>query len=161
VKTNLFLIAGQIEALGGSDRLDRLGGLVKRAPWLGFLFLIPALSLAGVPPLSGFWAKYSLIRATIDEGEFLLAAVALVTGLLTVFSMAKIWAGAFWKDESPGIRPHRFRASGLIPIIAMAMVTVMLGICAQPLFSLAETAASQLVQPEPYIRAVLGEPAVP
>jgi len=156
VKANLFLIAGQIEHLGGGDRLKRLGGLARRAPWLGVLFLIPALSLAGVPPLSGFWAKYSLIRATLVEGEAALAAVALVTGLLTLFSMSKIWAGAFWKEAPESIRPHRFRASAIAPIVAMAAVTVTLGLAAQPLFELAETAAAQLVRPEPYLRAVLG-----
>jgi multicomponent Na+:H+ antiporter subunit D len=161
VKTNLFLIAGQIEKLGGSDRLDRLGGLAKRAPWLGVLFLIPALSLAGIPPLSGFWAKFSLIRASLDAGAVALAVVALVTGILTLFSMAKIWSGAFWKEIPDPAPAFRFRASSLGPIIAMAAVTVALGLWAQPLFTLAETAAAQLTEPAAYIRAVLGDPPPP
>ena len=161
VKSNLFLIAGQIEGLGGSDDLDRLGGAVKRAPWLGILFLIPALSLAGIPPLSGFCAKFSLIRASLDAGAVVLAAVALVTGLLTLFSMAKIWSGAFWKDAPEPAPAFRFRASSIAPIVAMAAVTVALGLWAQPLFARAETAADQLADPAAYIRAVLGEPTAP
>jgi multicomponent Na+:H+ antiporter subunit D len=158
VKTNLFLIAGQVEGLGG---VDRLGGIAKRAPWLGVLFLIPALSLAGIPPLSGFWAKFSLIRASLDAGAVALAAVALLTGILTLFSMAKIWAGAFWKEIPDAAPAFRIRASSLVPIVAMAAVTLALGLQAQPLFTLAETAATQLAEPAAYIRAVLGDPTPP
>jgi multicomponent Na+:H+ antiporter subunit D len=161
VKTNLFLIAGQIENMGGGDDLDRLGGAARRAPWLGVLFLIPALSLAGIPPLSGFWAKFSLIRASLDEGATVLVAVALITGLLTLFSMAKIWAGAFWKSPPADAPEHRFRVSAIVPIVAMAGVTVALGLFAQPLFTLAETAAAQLTEPSGYIRAVLAPPTAP
>jgi multicomponent Na+:H+ antiporter subunit D len=158
VKTNLFLIAGQVEGMGGrGDDLDRLGGVAKRAPWLAVLFLIPALSLAGIPPLSGFWAKFALIRASLDDGAVILAVVALVTGILTLFSMAKIWAGAFWKEAPANPPAFRFHASSVAPIVAMALVTVGLGLHAQPLFDRAETAALQLAEPAAYIRAVLGE----
>jgi multicomponent Na+:H+ antiporter subunit D len=161
VKTNLFLIAGQVEGLGGSDELDRLGGIAKRAPWLAILFLIPALSLAGIPPLSGFWAKFALIRASLDAGAVTLAVIALATGMLTIFSMAKIWAGAFWKDVPENPPVFRFHASSIAPIVAMAAVTVVLGLWAQPLFDRAQTAAAQLTDPAAYIRAVLGEPTAP
>ncbi|MEM9488950.1 MAG: proton-conducting transporter membrane subunit, partial [Myxococcota bacterium] len=80
VKTNLFLIAGVIERMSGTGRLDRLGGLAKRAPWLAILFLIPALSLAGIPPLSGFWAKLATFKAVLASGGYLVAAAAAVAG---------------------------------------------------------------------------------
>ena len=41
----------------GSDNLDKIGGLLRRTPWLATLFLIAALSLAGLPPLSGFFLE--------------------------------------------------------------------------------------------------------
>ena len=55
------------------------------------LFAVPALSLAGVPPLSGFFAKLFLIRAGLEAEAFAAVAVALAVGLLTLFSMTKIW----------------------------------------------------------------------
>src|SRR5690606_32542691 len=99
VKANLFLIAGAIRLHGGSFQLARLGGLWRTTPLLGLLFLIPAMSLAGVPPLSGFWGKLAVIRASLEDGAMLLAIVALVVGLLTLYSMVKIWNEAFWKAE--------------------------------------------------------------
>ncbi|MGH9133434.1 MAG: proton-conducting transporter membrane subunit, partial [Ilumatobacteraceae bacterium] len=62
-KTSMFLTGGLIEHVGGSGRLSRLGGMVRTAPVVAVLFLVPALSLAGVPPLSGFVAKLGLVDA--------------------------------------------------------------------------------------------------
>src|SRR5690606_30478755 len=104
VKANLFLIAGAIRNHGGSYALARLGGLWQATPWLGLLFLIPALSLAGIPPLSGFWSKLAVIRASLGSAAWALAAAALVVGLLALCSMIKIWNEAFWKAE-PVARP--------------------------------------------------------
>ena len=53
MKTTLFLTGGLIEHVGGSSRLSRLGGMVKSAPVVAVLFLIPALSLAGRPAAVG------------------------------------------------------------------------------------------------------------
>ena len=57
VKANLFLVSGVANRLTGSTELGRIGGLYAAAPLLAVLFLMPAFSLAGFPPLSGFWAK--------------------------------------------------------------------------------------------------------
>ena len=59
------------------------------------LFLIAAMSLAGLPPLSGFFAKLLLVRAGLEAGSYTIVVVAIVVGLLTLFSMTKIWAEAF------------------------------------------------------------------
>ena len=96
VKTALFLAGGLIEHAGGSSRLSQLGGMVRTAPVLAVLFLVPALSLAGIPPLSGFVAKFALIDATAADGHWWVARRRLVVSLLTLFSMVKIWIGVFW-----------------------------------------------------------------
>ena len=69
VKTTLFLTGGLIEHAGGSSRLDRLGGMVRTAPVLAVLFLVPALSLAGIPPLSGFVPKFALVDAGLAADQ--------------------------------------------------------------------------------------------
>jgi hypothetical protein len=102
VKANLFLVAGVAKRIAGSTDLSAIGGLYKTAPLLGVLFLIPAFSLAGFPPLSGFWAKYVLVKASLDAEAYWIAAVALVVGLLTIYSMTKIWGYAFWKPHPAG-----------------------------------------------------------
>ncbi|MEY3358220.1 MAG: hypothetical protein RIR87_1279, partial [Actinomycetota bacterium] len=101
VKTSLFLVEGIIERDSGSSSLTSVSGLARRSPFLAVLFLVPALSLAGLPPLSGFLAKFAIVRAGLDEGRYLGVAVAIVVSLLTLVSMVKIWVGAFWGDVEP------------------------------------------------------------
>jgi len=166
VKTNLFLISGIIQRIGGSFQLRDLGGLYASHPGLAFLFLIAALSLAGIPPLSGFWAKLTLVRAGIETSQYAVVAVALIVSLLTLFSMTKIWAGAFWKkrpehaDEqvqpAPADPPGR-KAMLYGPAAALAAITMLIGIGAQPVFALASRTAMQLLDRMEYINAVLGE----
>src|SRR5690606_9459111 len=97
VKTNLFLVSSVTRRLCGTFDLKRQGGLYQSQPLLAVLFLVPALSLAGIPPLSGFFAKLSLVKAGLNAEQYAIAGTALVVGLLTLFSMTKIWAEAFWK----------------------------------------------------------------
>ena len=161
VKANLFLIAGISRRLTGSSDLYAIGGLYRSAPLMGILFLIPAFSLAGFPPLSGFWAKYVLVKASLDLGAWLVAFVALLTGLLTIFSMTKIWAEAFGKPHPDGRQPAlstippRQRLLLLSPVIALALMTVVIGLFPQPFVDFATVAAEQLLDPSAYIATVL------
>ena len=70
VKTALFLIGGLVDHSSGSSRLSRIGGMVRTTPFLAAMFLVAALSLAGIPPLSGFISKFSLIEAGIAERHY-------------------------------------------------------------------------------------------
>ncbi len=99
VKTNLFLIAGVVDKIKKTNELLETGSLYKYFPLLSALFLIPALSLGGIPPLSGFWAKYMVIKASFDVENYWMAGTGLFVGLLTLFSMTKIWGEAFWKKD--------------------------------------------------------------
>jgi multicomponent Na+:H+ antiporter subunit D len=158
VKTNLFLISGIAHRLGGSFELGRLGGLYARHPALAVLFLIPAMSLAGIPPLSGFFAKLALVRAGIEAESYTIVAVSLAVGLLTLLSMTKIWGEAFWKDAPEGAPPARRAQAALwIPAVALAALTLAIGAAAGFCFDLALRAADQLLDPGIYIRAVLGD----
>lgn len=161
VKANLFLIGGVVQRLEGSYYLKDLGGLYRSHFGLAVLFLIPAMSLAGIPPLSGFWAKFTLIRASLEENQPVIALVALVVSLLTLFSMTKIWAEVFWKDRpettpEPAPLSPSARLQLLLPIIALAAITVVIGLMAEPVFILASQAANQLLSPVEYVTAVLG-----
>ena len=160
VKANLFLIGGVLSRIYGTDSLGKIGGAYKAMPWLSLLFIIPAFSLAGFPPLSGFWGKFLVIKASLQIEHYLLAGTALFVGLLTIFSMTKIWSEAFWKPAPAASKatPLSFSEKALYytPIIALAVMTVVIGLAAQPFFVVAEQAASQLLQPAAYVKAVLG-----
>ena len=160
VKANLFLIAGVIRRQAGSFHLPHIGGLMSATPWLAVLFLIPALSLAGMPPFSGFWAKLLLIQASLEVSDYAMAAVALVVGLLTLYSMTKIWNEAFWKpspdDTATAVFTRRDRRTLMLPIAALATITVVIGATVAPLLELSQRAAAELLDPSAYVTAVLG-----
>ncbi|MEM7296352.1 MAG: Na+/H+ antiporter subunit D [Pseudomonadota bacterium] len=162
VKANLFLIAGVAEKIGGSTDLARIGGLYKSAPLLAALFVIPAFSLAGFPPLSGFWAKFLLVKAALEIDGWVIAAIALLVGLLTIYSMTKIWAAAFWTPHPDGDEPsltqlpRAERLALLTPIAGLALLTCVIGLFPEPFIAFAQTAASQILDPSAYISAVLG-----
>ncbi|SFI97497.1 Na+/H+ antiporter subunit D [Jannaschia pohangensis] len=163
VKANLFLVAGVANRIAGGTEIDRIGGLYKGAPFLAFLFLIPAFSLAGFPPLSGFWAKYVLVKASMDLELWIVAATALAVGLMTIYSMTKIWGRAFWKPHPAGTVPTLSslslgtRMAMLLPISGLALLTVLIGLFPETFVQLATTAAEELLDPTAYLAAVLGE----
>ena len=158
VKANLFLLAGAIRRATGTDDLKKAGGLLKTHPWLAVLFLIPALSLAGIPPLSGFWAKFLVIDASFKGDMAWLAAVALFVGLMTLYSMMKIWMEAFWKDpESAPLTPRAIPVAMIIPIAALGAITLTIGFYAEPFVTFAQDASEVLVNPDAYVAAVFGE----
>lgn len=161
VKANLFFIAGAIHRAGGSFDVRRSGGLLRRSPLLAVLFLVPALSLGGIPPLSGFWAKFMVVDAALKDAAFWLAGAALFTGLLTLYSMTKIWTEAFWKEPVlPRAQARAVPPPMLAAIGALAALTVLIGLHAEPFIRFAQAAAAELAEPRAYIAAVLGPAAV-
>jgi multicomponent Na+:H+ antiporter subunit D len=177
IKTSLFLVEGMVEHSSGTSRLERLSGLARRSGFLALLFLVPALSLSGIPPFSGFVAKLGLVTAGFDAGEWAVVAVAIVCSLLTLVSMTKIWLSAFWgapaplegdaEDEpaapagqgtsgtaalltlTPPATPPRLRWPAPMVLATVALVSVGLAVAlwAGPLYGLCERAAADLVHP--------------
>ncbi len=160
VKTNLFLISGLVRHIKGTYALKKLGGLYREQPFIAFLFIVSAFSLAGIPPLSGFWAKFILIKAGLDLQGWIIIGVALFVSLLTLFSMTKIWAEVFWKpDPAENPQPVKKDAayySMLMPILFMTVLTLGISLYTEPFLQLANRAADQLLDPSLYINAVLG-----
>jgi multicomponent Na+:H+ antiporter subunit D len=168
VKTTLFLVAGLVEHTGGSSHLTRVGNMIRSAPLLGPLFLVPALSLAGIPPLSGFVGKLALVDAGISAHEYGIVAVSLAVSLLTLFVMIRIWSGVFWSPATEPVEPTRppggaggasRRLGGpvlmVLPTVALVLCVLATTVFAGPLYAFSERAAHDLLDPGSYIGAVL------
>ena len=146
LQTGLFLGAGAIKRTTGSFDLRQAGGLMRDHPLFAGVFAVLALSLAGIPPLSGFWAKYLVIDAAVRGGAAWLAVLALVVGFLTLYSMSKLWTDAFWKPP-----PGRLRIFRRIPpamMVALALVaacTLGIGLAMEPISTLTREAALQVI----------------
>jgi multicomponent Na+:H+ antiporter subunit D len=154
-------VEGIIEKETGSSAFDDIDGLAKRSGFLAVLFMLPALSLAGLPPFSGFIAKLGILRAGFDNGSYVITAVAIIGSLLTLISMIKIWMGLFWGEVRPippadkvGImRHHKIMSTASITLVG---ATLAVAILAGPLYDYSIRAAEQLLDPMQYVKAVLG-----
>jgi len=144
VQANLFLGAGLIRRASGSWDLTRTGGMVRREPLFAFLFAVPVLSLAGIPPLSGFWAKLIVIRESLNAGQAWLGAVALFVGLMTIVSMALFWSDACWKEPRHRTSYRRIPRSGLLAMALLSAATVAIGLLPGKLFTIAQLSARAL-----------------
>lgn len=91
----LLLTASAIEHTYGSGRLDRVAGLRTREHLVTSVFVIGALSLAGLPPFSGFVAKYALVLASADAGVVAVAGLLVAVSLFVLMAMMKVWAEMF------------------------------------------------------------------
>ena len=158
VKTGLFLVSGMVEHASGTASLRRLSGVGRVLPLTAALFMVPALSLAGIPPFSGFVAKLALVEAGFGIEEWAVVATSLVVSLLTLFSMLKIWTGVFWgpvesplDDDSPRRPPWTMVAA----TTGMVGITLAIAFGGTAVYSWSDQAARTLLEPDEYVEEVL------
>jgi multicomponent Na+:H+ antiporter subunit D len=156
-KANLFFVQGLVEAHFGTDDLGSQGGLARLKPLWAVCFLSSALALAGLPPFSGFFAKYVIVKAAFAEERYVLVTAALFTGLMTVYSMFKIWNETFIGAPSVSIpTPGGQWRSGEVAIVLMGLFSLAMGLAFPWFYPLFEAAGTQLLRPDKYIEAVMG-----
>jgi multicomponent Na+:H+ antiporter subunit D len=184
VQTTLFLVVGLIERQAGASTMDRLGGLAAASPLLAFVFVVPALNLGGIPPFSGFIGKVALLEAGAQVGSVLawtLVGGGVVTSLLTLYVVARVWTRAFWRSRADAPEGHlsaaspsalldepediqfvdrdnvgRMPAGMVAPTGALIAVGLALTVFAGPIFSYSERAADEVLDRGQYISAVVG-----
>lgn len=148
VQTGLFLGAGAIARAPGRYDLRHGTGLIHDRPLFTALFAVMALSLAGVPPLSGFWAKFLVIDAAFRADAAWLAVAALIVGFLTLYSMSTVWSDAFWGTTSRRARVIRpIPPAMMYAMVLLGACTIGIGLAIDVVFSFATDAASQLARP--------------
>jgi multicomponent Na+:H+ antiporter subunit D len=173
VQAGLFLVGGLVTRQTGTVSLHGMSGVSKSYPLIAALFALPALSLAGVPPFSGFVAKIVLLQAGVASGSvmgYLLSAAAIVASLLTLYAMARVWVLGLWgKPAEPHADPDpnddvivgtastsRTMTSATGILVAAG---VLIALLAGPLAGISERAAAEVMDPGRYRAAVLGEAA--
>jgi NADH-quinone oxidoreductase subunit N len=125
-----FGVIGVVERATGTDRMDGFLGLSKRNPLLAGVLLVLFLSLAGIPPLVGFWAKFNLFAAvlSVDGGAvpFALVALAVAFSAVSLYYYLQVLKRAYVMppvDES-AIRVHPVT---MIVLLLIAAAVVVLG----------------------------------
>jgi multicomponent Na+:H+ antiporter subunit D len=153
IKAVLFLLVGAMIHITGTSDLRKMGGLIKSNPLLGWLFFIAALTLAGIPPFSGFIGKLLLLQGAFFEGYISIAIIGLISSLLILLSVVRIFIQAFWGEEQGIVKkvPPSFTFS----IAFLLFFSIFLGVGGEYIYPLVEIVADGLVDPTNYIQSVL------
>lgn len=155
-KALLFILGGMIVKATGTSSLKDMGGLMKRHPALGWMFFITALAIAGIPPLSGFAGKLLILQGGLQEQYYWLTGVALVSSLIVLYSLIRLFMKVFWGVEK--VQPVTTAASskGML-LSAGCLFTIMLvmGFGSEWVYQLVSDAGNTLMNPSIYIDAVL------
>jgi multicomponent K+:H+ antiporter subunit D len=148
----MFLLVGLISARRGllADQL-RSGNTLH--PVLGILFIVLAVMLTGLPPLSGFIGKLLLLQA-VPVGLFWV--VLLGSSLVVLVAFSRAGSTVFWRQqqsEFSGVMPF----GDLLPLLLLLVMTLALVVFAGSTYEAVEAVATQLMNSQLYIDAVLGE----
>lgn len=156
IKAALFLLVGVIAYVAGTSDLRKMGGLIHHYPVLGWLLFIAAFALAGIPPFSGFIGKLLLLQGTFTAESIVMLLIALLTSLLILYSVMRIFIQGFWGEKKELTSPKSTKGM-MSPIVFLLAFTVFLGIGAEFVLPSFQSIGSYLMDPEIYIRAVLKE----
>lgn len=127
-KALLFLGAGSVIHAVHSNDMKDMGGLRKYMPITNITFLIACLSIAGIPPFSGFFSKDEIMAAAFEHDKLIFAVLYLTAGL-TAFYMFRLYYNIFWgkSDKQYHHKPHESPLNMSLPLIFLATLTVVTG----------------------------------
>src|SRR5699024_6945510 len=136
--------------------LRKMGGLIHNYPGLGWILFLSAFILAGIPPLSGFIGKVVLLKGSFSNDQIIIGLVALVSSLLILYSIMKIFIYGFGGDKQEDL-PKKSTKGLLSTIIFLVSISVFLGVGAELVYPNIELISEYLLDPEIYINSVLKE----
>jgi multicomponent K+:H+ antiporter subunit D len=164
-----FFLLADVIALGRGRLQDRLdpGPAIANANLVGALFFITAILVSGLPPLSGFIGKFMVLNAAAEMPSMpWVFGVILTAGLFAVIALARSGSLLFYRAEDvveqpgaagrPGVGPNWER---LLPVIGLLLLCFALVVWGGPLSDFTLATADQLLHPQTYIQAVLGDGA--
>jgi multicomponent Na+:H+ antiporter subunit D len=158
IKAALFLLVGIMIKVSGTSDLRKMGGLIHHYPYLAWAFFIAAISLAGIPPFSGFAGKLLILQGSVDSESFIGLAVILLSSLMVLYSVMKIFINGFWgKSDSNFVKPNVPVANLFIPSLTLVVISILYGVGTETILPFISQAVETILEPEIYINAVLKE----
>lgn len=157
IKAALFMLIGIVIYVTGTTNLRKMGGLMKTYPALGWFYLIAALGLAGVPPLSGFVGKYLIVQGGFEAGNIGSSIFILASSILVLLSVMRIFIYAFWGE--PGQVSNKVEKTTynrlFYPTVILVIVSIFFGVCTEWFTPFMADAAKVLTDPSIYTDAVM------
>ncbi|MCF6343247.1 MAG: Na+/H+ antiporter subunit D [Devosiaceae bacterium] len=158
----LYLMAGLIERIMGTQDTRKMGGLYSASSWLSILFLVLVFAVAGLPPFLGFWPKLLLIEASLSQGDVWLVVALVLNSLLTTIAGTRLWAHIFWRSgpvgenseqENKKLKPLTLREKYLCvtPTTILVLFIVFFGLKPAMIFDAGRMAAYGLLDNSEYI----------
>jgi NADH-quinone oxidoreductase subunit N len=126
------------------ERLEDMKGMNRRDPWVAFLMLLVMFSLAGVPPLAGFYAKFAVISAAVQAGQIWLAVVAVLFSLVGAFYYLRVVKLMYFDDPAGETAPAGGGTARLL-LSVNGLALLAFGILPQPLMGLCQTAIQSIL----------------
>ncbi|MDA0999325.1 MAG: proton-conducting transporter membrane subunit [bacterium] len=156
LKSSLLLGAGLNQKLTGTVDLDEMGGMMVKAPFASVLLLVGFLSLAGIPPLNGFFSKFFLIQAGYSQGMYTATSIALGMGVISLLYNFSTYQQFAW--GSGGGEVKSAPAAMYIPVAFLAAFAVIFGLGVGWLYDWSLLVAKQISNPALYIAAMQSAP---
>lgn len=162
VAAALIMASGAIEQTYGTGKLRRLGGLLRRDPFVATIFAAGSLALLGFPPFSGMWGKLALFIGISQDGTWktwVTLAAIVVSSIGSLLTMLYLWREVFWgKDMNSNEIPADLRvpAKHVLPAAGMMVASVAMFFAAGPVFNVITKAADGFTNTTNYVTSVLG-----
>lgn len=121
-----FCILRIVVGAKGNDSTDSFNGLAKSNPFLAFVMTVVLLSLAGIPPTAGFFAKYYIFTTAFQSGYTVLVLIAIIASLIGVYYYFRIIIAMYFKEGSHQAIPLQFNHK--LVLILVAIATIVLGL---------------------------------
>jgi len=122
-----------------ADKITDFKGLNQRNPWLAFMMLIVMFSMAGVPPMIGFYAKLAVFQAVLEAGYVWLVVVAVILAVIGAFYYLRIVKFMYF-DVTEDVQPVSFKSDVRILVSANGLAIILLGMFPQALMGLSLSA---------------------
>jgi len=146
IKSTLFLTTGILKSLHKSVDMEDYSGLSTTCPTVAVLFLLGAMSLAGIPPMNGFFGKFMVLKEGYASGHPVAASIALGVGVVTLFYIMRAWQKISWGEKRAGMS-WKIPAALRLPTAAMAAGCVLVGIFSGPVADYTQRVAEQVMDP--------------
>ncbi len=134
-KAAMFLAAGNLILATGSNKVRALAGVGRFLPFSLFSFGLAGVSLMSLPPTGGFAAKWLLLQASLNSGQWWWTLVLLAGGLLSAAYVFRIYRASFVEDSDRDEFYHPPRRLEAIPMM-LALMSLGLGLVAEPVLSI-------------------------
>lgn len=157
-KALLFILGGLVIQVAGTSNLKEMGGMMKRHPAMGWMLFITALSIAGIPPLSGFTGKLLIIQGALQEHYYWFTGISLASSFIVLYSLVRLFMSVFWGEEKVQPNPSSAPSRGLlISTAGLLIIMIMMGLGSESVYQLISEAGNTLMNPQIYIDAILKE----